>query len=134
MTRLTRLTVLTTLALASVAYGCSKSDTKGSPEKAPAASTSPTTGGERIAITVTEKGFEPENITVPSGKPVTLVFTRKTDKTCVREVIIPIGDKKIEKKLPLDETVAIDVTFPQGGAITYGCQMDMMFKGVITVQ
>jgi plastocyanin len=36
----------------------------------------------RFAIAVTSKGFEPDNISVPAGKPVTLVFTRKTDATC----------------------------------------------------
>ena len=35
-----------------------------------------------IAIAVTEKGFEPEAVTVPAGKPVTLLVTRQTTKTC----------------------------------------------------
>ena len=107
-------------------FGCSKSETK-SADKAPPPS------GDRIAISVTDKGFEPENVSVPSGKPVTLVFTRKTDSTCAKEVVIPVEGQKIEKKLPLNEAVAVEVTFPKSGTITYACGMDML-KGVVTVQ
>jgi hypothetical protein len=31
---------------------------------------------------VTDKGFEPNNVTVKKGKPLHLVVTRKTDQTC----------------------------------------------------
>jgi plastocyanin domain-containing protein len=121
-------TITSTLAIATLVVACSKSETSSSGGKSAAAS------GDKIAISFTEKGFEPENITVPSGKPVTLEFTRKTDKTCAHAVVIPVGDQKIEKEMPLNEAVAVQVTFPKAGQLTYGCQMDMMFKGVITVQ
>ena len=70
---------------------------------------------------------------MPSGKPITLVFTRKIDSTCAKEVIIPLDGEKIEKKLPLNEAVAVEVTFPKAGQVTYACGMDML-KGVVTVQ
>jgi plastocyanin domain-containing protein len=120
--------VLSALVTASFVVACSKSETKSTGDK----SQSPATG-DRIAISVTEKGFEPENVSVPSGKPVTLVFTRKTDTTCAKEVVIPLDGKKIEKPLPLNEPVAIAVTFPKAGQITYACGMDMV-KGVVVVQ
>ncbi|MGE3545660.1 MAG: cupredoxin domain-containing protein [Kofleriaceae bacterium] len=82
---------------------------------------------------VTKNGFEPANISVPAGKPVTLVFTRKTDSTCVKEVVMNVDGKKIEKKLPLNEAVTLEVTFPRAGKLTYACAMEM-FKGVVTVQ
>ena len=112
-----------------VASACSKSEPKATTDNKPA----PPTSGDRIAISVTEKGFEPDNVSVPGGKPVTLVFTRKTDSTCAKEVVIPLEGKKIEKALPLNEAVAIDVTFPKAGQITYACGMDMV-KGTVVVQ
>jgi plastocyanin domain-containing protein len=88
----------------------------------------------RIAISVTRHGFEPGDITVAAKKPVTLVFTRTTDATCAKSVVVVIDDKThIEKPLPLDKAVEIPVTFPKAGKLSYGCSMDMV-KGTITVQ
>jgi plastocyanin domain-containing protein len=88
----------------------------------------------RLDIAITPRGFEPDNITVPAGKPVTLVFLRKTEKTCTKEVIISLDDgKKIERKLPLNVPVEIVVTFPKAGTLTYACSMNMA-KGKIVVQ
>lgn len=88
----------------------------------------------RVDISVTEKGFAPDAIKVKKGESVTLAFTRKTDKTCAKKVIVQLGDgQKVEKKLPLDETVTLDVTFAKAGELRYGCSMDM-YTGVITVE
>ena len=88
----------------------------------------------RIEITVTRSGFEPANISVPANKPVTLVFTRKTDGTCAKRVVVNVGDgKQLERDLPLDKPVELAVTFPRAGTLAYACSMDMV-KGVIVVQ
>ncbi len=88
----------------------------------------------RFEIAVTDKGFEPRDVSVPAGKPVTIVFERKTDQTCAKEVVLDTGDgTKIEKQLPLDTKVEIATTFPKAGKLGYACAMDMM-KGTITVQ
>jgi plastocyanin len=88
----------------------------------------------RLEIAVTDKGFEPDKLTVKGGEPVKLAFTRKTDKTCATEVILELGDgQKVEKKLPLNETVEIDATFAKAGELKYACGMDMI-KGVVIVQ
>ncbi len=88
---------------------------------------------QRFEITVTRAGFEPEQIKVPAKTPVTLVFTRKTDRTCTKEIVIKLdGNKKIERPLPLDKPVEIDVTFPKAGTLGYACAMDMN-KGTIVV-
>lgn len=108
---------------------CSKSEPKVTTDN----SLATTTRGDRIAISVTERGFEPDNVSVPGGEPVTLVFTRTTDSTCAKEVVIPIDGKSIEKPLPLNEAVAIEVTFAQAGQITYACGMDMV-KGTVVVR
>ncbi len=88
----------------------------------------------RLEIAVTKKGFEPETVNVPAGKPVMLVFTRKTQATCTKQIVITLADgKKIERALPLDTAVEIPVTFPKAGKLGYACGMDMN-KGVIVVQ
>ena len=63
-----------------------------------------------------------------------LAFTRTTDKTCTKEVIVHVDDKhKIEKKLPLNTKVEIAVKFSTAGELGFACGMDMN-KGVIRVQ
>lgn len=85
-------------------------------------------------IDVTENGFEPADLPVPAGTPVTIVFARKTDATCAKKIVLDTGDgNKIEKELPLNKAVEVAATFPKAGKLTYACGMDMM-KGTITVQ
>lgn len=103
------------------------------PKEQPKAGAEPT-AGQRVAVSVTENGFEPSDIRVTKGQPITFVFERKTDATCAKEVIIHVDDgNKIEKQLPLNEPVEVAVTFPKSGDITYACAMDMV-KGSIHVQ
>ena len=89
---------------------------------------------KRIDVHVTEKGFEPANITVPARTPITLVFQRDTDATCTKSVVIRLDDgKRIERVLPLKTPVEIAVTFPKAGKLGYACSMNMN-KGTIVVQ
>jgi plastocyanin domain-containing protein len=88
----------------------------------------------RVEISVTPKGFSPDHITVKKDQPVVLAFTRKTDKTCAKAVVVDLGDgKKVTKDLPLDKTVEISATFAKTGELSYACGMDMV-HGVMTVQ
>ena len=88
----------------------------------------------RIEIAVTKSGFDPGEIKVPAKQAVTLVFTRKTDQTCTKSVVLTLDDgKKVERELPLDKPVELAVTFPKAGQLKYACSMDMT-KGIIVVQ
>ena len=87
----------------------------------------------RIEIAVTKRGFDPGEIKVPAKKAVTLVFTRKTDQTCTKSVVLTLDGKKIERELPLNKPVELAVTFPKAGKLGYACSMDMN-KGIIVVQ
>jgi len=75
-----------------------------------------------VELSVTDKGFEPDNVTV---------MTRKTDQTCATS--IDIKDAGIRKDLPLNKAVAIDFTPEKAGEIRYACGMGMM-GGVLLVQ
>ncbi|CAN5916188.1 hypothetical protein BH11MYX3_BH11MYX3_11880 [soil metagenome] len=97
------------------------------------ASADPRPAPARIGIQVTKRGFEPAEISVPARAPVTLVFTRKTESTCTKSVVLKLDDgKQIVRELPLDKPVEIAVTFPRAGKLGYACSMDMT-KGVIVV-
>ncbi len=118
----------TALALTLSFIACNKeSDAKPSPA-APSAAKS-----TRFEIAVTDEGFKPDDVKVPAATPITLVFTRKTDSTCAKEVVITADGKKIQKALPLNTPVEIAATFPTAGKLSYACSMDMV-KATLTVQ
>ncbi len=85
----------------------------------------------KVAMSVTEKGFEPANIQVKKGEPVTLTITRKTDTTCATEIVI--DEHKIKTPLPLNKPVTITFTPSKTGTLKYGCAMNKMIGGVITI-
>ncbi len=88
----------------------------------PSAAASPAPSG-RVAISIEQTGFVPNEIQAERNKPLTLVFTRKVEQTCVDKVVFP--NEKIEKDLPVGQPVevalapAADTTFrcPMGHAI-----------------
>ncbi len=86
---------------------------------------------QTINLSVTEKGFEPEKITVKPGTHVILKVTRKTDSTCATQ--IKISEKKIKKNLPLNKEVSVDVGTLEKGKIGFACGMDMI-SGFIVVE
>ena len=90
-------------------------------------------GAEKLDVAITEKGFEPDMLEVKKGQPVELVFTRKTDKTCIKEVILDTGSAKIQRPLPLNKPVVIKTKFAKAGDLKYVCNMNM-FSGTVKVQ
>lgn len=89
---------------------------------------------KRIEISVTAQGFSPDKVTVAKAQPVILVFTRATEKTCAKDVVIRLGDgTQVKRALPLGKPVEVTATFSKSGELSYACGMDMV-TGVITVQ
>ena len=84
-----------------------------------------------IQLSVTEKGFQPDKISVKPGTHVILKVTRKTDLTCATQ--IKISEKKIKQDLPLNKEVSVDVGTLEKGKIKFSCGMDMI-SGFITVE
>ncbi len=84
-----------------------------------------------VRVTVTAKGFEPSNVVVPVGTPVTLQFTRTVEDSCGTEIIMHVDGKPIVKDLPLNKTVELTLTFSKPETVEYRCAMDM-FHGSIT--
>lgn len=84
---------------------------------------------QAIAVSVTDKGFEPSEIKVKPGSHVTLNVTRKTESTCATNIVIK--EKKIKKELPMNQEVAVDVGVVKKGKITFACGMDMISGHVV---
>ena len=84
-----------------------------------------------VLLSVTEKGFQPDKISVKPGTHVILKVTRKTDLTCATQ--IKISEKKIKQDLPLNKEVSVDVGTLEKGKIKFSCGMDMI-SGFITVE
>lgn len=111
-------TVAAAVALAAASACSKKSD----------ASTSP-----MADVTASEHGFTPPSLKLASGGPgshASVTFVRTTDKTCATEVVFP--DLGIEKKLPLNQVVSVDVPTDAPKTLTFQCGM-AMYKGAVVV-
>jgi plastocyanin domain-containing protein len=85
----------------------------------------------KVSVEVTEAGFVPARIPAKAGKPLTMVITRKTDRTCAREIVFAGQEGKTE--LPLNKTVEVTYTPKASGEVKFGCGMGMMVAGVLAV-
>jgi len=82
-----------------------------------------------VAVTAGEKGFEPSSVTFAKGAPASLVFTRTTDDTCAREVVIP--DLNLKKDLPKNQPVAITIPTDKAQTLTFQCGMGMYKSSIV---
>jgi plastocyanin domain-containing protein len=130
------------LALAAAALvlsqgGCAKEQPKPA-EQAPAAAAAPAEarkpgdGPRVVALSVTEKGYEPSPLELKKDEPVKLVVTRKTDQTCATEIVMK--EYGINTPLPLNTPVEIAFTPNKTGTLTYGCAVGQMISGVFMVE
>lgn len=90
-------------------------------------------GGRRQEITVTAAGFEPREIRAKKGEPLTLVFKRTTDKTCITAIDIP--DEQVKGfQLPLNRPVELVITPKKAGTERFHCSAMGMGNGKIHVE
>ncbi len=87
-------------------------------------------GVRTVEMKVTEDGFVPSKVKALKGEKVRLVVTRKTDRTCAKEIVIKAYG--INQPLPLDKAVTVELTPKASGEIRYACGMDMI-SGVLLV-
>lgn len=129
------LLALTLAAAVLSTQGCAKdSKPAEAPKPAPEAAAQPAKPAEprTIALTVTEKGYEPSPVTLKQGEPVKLVLTRTTDHTCATEIVLE--EHNINAKLPLNQPVEVTFTPNKTGQLVYGCAMGKMISGVFMVE
>lgn len=94
-------------------------------------SPSSSTDVQAVRILVTDKGFEPDRVSLRAGSPARLTFVRTSDKTCATEVVFP--SLNIRRALPLNEPVAIELGPAQSGDVAFTCGMNML-KGVVVAR
>lgn len=90
----------------------------------------PAPTAKRVTVEVNATGYKPDTVMAKAGEPVTIVFTRVTDKGCGQKVLVP--SEGIEKDLPLNTPVEVSFTPAKSGNIGFTCGMKMM-KGTIMV-
>ncbi len=76
-------------------------------------------------------GYQPNRITVQSGKKVRLNFIRKDPSHCLDKVLFP--DFNIAEDLPLNQTTTIEFIPEKSGEYTFSCGLNMV-RGVLEVQ
>jgi plastocyanin domain-containing protein len=104
-------------AVAALLSGCKKSD-----------ASTPTAD-----VTASEHGFSPPSLKLTQGGPgshAAVTFVRTTDKTCATEVVFP--ELNIERKLPLNQVVSVEVPTDTARSLTFQCGM-AMYKGALVV-
>ena len=118
---------VTRLALVFVVSACSAATPWGHAVEAPAAP-----NARAIPVAVTAQGFEPKRIEVGTGETATLVFTRKVEHTCAKQVIVELdGKREVTRNLPLDQPIAITLQFDKPGELGFTCGMKMLGATIV---
>jgi plastocyanin domain-containing protein len=84
-------------------------------------------------VTANEHGFTPPSLKIPSGGPGShgsVSFVRTTDQTCATKVVFP--DLKLQKDLPLNQVVKVDLPTDTAKTLSFQCGMGM-YKGAVVV-
>jgi plastocyanin domain-containing protein len=87
--------------------------------------------GGRISVTADANGFNPAQIAVAKGVPLTLEFTRTSKDTCATKVVFP--EINLSRDLPLNEVVAVEIPTGEARKLTFQCGMGM-YKSSVVVQ
>ena len=99
----------------------------------PAASP-PAAPAERVVeIKVTDAGFVPREVRAKKGQPITLVFFRITDRTCITAIDVP-AEKVKGLELPLNKPVRLTITPQKAGVEAFHCSAMAMGGGKIVVE
>ena len=127
---------LASLLLGALSFGCGKSaDATPAPAaqsgSGTAAAPADAPAGRIVEIKVSDKGFEPSVIEMKKGETVSLRMTRTTSSECLKAMAIP--SLNIQKDLPLNTPVVVNITPDKEGKIVFQCWM-AMFKGEIDVK
>lgn len=78
------------------------------------------------------RGFTPSKVTLAKGGPGskgTVTFTRTSDETCAKEVVVP--ELKIKEDLPLNRPVTLQIPTDDAKTLTFQCGMGMYKSSIV---
>ena len=113
------------VAVASLSVGCKRENPSDTTSRAAV----PVDG--HLRVEAGENGFSPATVAVAKGQKLTLDFVRTSQNTCATEVVFP--ELKIEKKLPLAESVPIEIPTGEARTLAFQCGMGM-YQSKIVIQ
>jgi hypothetical protein len=88
-------------------------------------------GARRVAVTVSNEGYDPARIAAAPGEEIVLVLTRVVDSACTRD--FRVRGTETRATLPVDEPVEIPVKAPEEGEQGFHCGHDML-RGAVVVE
>jgi Cupredoxin-like domain len=86
---------------------------------------------QTVTITLSNRGYQPDNFTLQKDVPARITFVRTDDNICGAEIVISEYD--IKRELPLNEPIVVEFTPAKTGDFKFACGMNMM-SGKIIVQ
>ena len=120
--------VVGAMTLAVACKGGATSGDRPAPGTTPvAAESTPSLPAEPVRVEVNDHGFQPSRVVLNFGRQV--VFRRISENTCATAVVFP--DLGIEKPLPLNTDVPVDLPASAHGEITFQCGMGMYKSKVV---
>ncbi len=88
-------------------------------------------GGLQVIEVTVKGGYQPASVVAKAGRPLRLNFTRREATPCGEEVVLPEFGRRAH--LPVNQTVALEVTPPAPGEYEFTCGMNM-YKGRLVVE
>lgn len=82
-------------------------------------------------ISVSAKGYAPDRIVLPAGKPIRLAFQRLDAQNCGGRVVFP--DLNLARDLPPGETVVIEIAPQTAKELKFSCGMGM-YRGSLILR
>lgn len=134
MTKRVLISTFLVLIFTVASTGCDTGKTAAATEAPPTTQDAPaaTPAAPRVVhVTVDDEGFHPNHVEAAKGQKLTLEFERTHDGTCATKVVFPEVD--IEKELPLNQKVAIDVPTSKARTLAFQCGMGM-YKSAVLVK
>lgn len=128
---LTKSLFATVFVLTALGLACSKTDASAAPatqESAPSGSAQ-AVEGRLVEVVADIEGYAPKEIAAKVGETLTLRFVRKTESSCLAEIVFP--SLNIKKDLPLGKPVDVVIKAEQAGEIKFQCGMAMIFGKIV---
>lgn len=88
-------------------------------------------GPTQVYILVDEFGFSPKRIPLKVGEAAEIIVMRRTEKTCVTELVVP--DLDVNLALPLDQPVKFALKPTKAGTLQFACRQGHV-RGEIVVR